>query len=82
MVKTYDVSESNRTKEQILTGSFFLFFSHIQGASSPVPNTHALTQGAQLTVILLVLPDVQERFAILKFQVVVFSQAIQVSAGE
>lgn len=58
----------------ILTDGFLLLLCHVQGTGCAVSNAHSLTEWTQLRVILFVLPNVQEWFAVLELQIIVFGE--------
>lgn len=61
------MEECSASNQEILTDGIFFLFGHIQFASRTVTHTHALTQRSQFAVVLLFLPDIQERLAVLEF---------------
>lgn len=54
------------------TCGFHLFITYKKRSSAPFPNAHPLTERSQDPVVLLFLPDVQKRLAVLLFKIVVF----------
>ena len=54
-----------------LTRCLLLLLGHQQLARHSIPYSHPLTQRPEFSVVLFVFPDVEERFAVLEFEVVV-----------
>lgn len=59
-----------------LTSCLLLLLGHHQSTSLAIPDAHAFTQGAEIGIVALVSPNIQEGFAVGKFEVVIFRQTV------
>lgn len=75
MVEAWSVDQQRKRYSDVIgphTRSLHLLVTDKQWTCIPPSHTHTLAEGSEYGVVLLLLPDLSERLAVLQFKVVIF----------